>query len=53
MFGYLKLRAEIKALRAENELLHKQIKQHRRITKQWDNLFAYTGRPQEENLDED
>lgn len=46
MFGYLKLKAEIRELRAENELLKKELKNEKNRSVQWGNLMEYTGKAQ-------
>lgn len=53
MFEYLRLRAELRRLREENDELKRAIRQAENRNRQWDNLLSYTGKPQtEENHDD-
>ncbi len=52
MLGYLKLRMENERLRLENEQLKSRLAAQRRAAKQWENLFSYTGKPQEDLSDD-
>lgn len=49
----LRLLRQLERLEQENEQLRGQLRQERRMARQWENLMSYTGKAQEDNLDED
>lgn len=49
---YRQLMDEISELKKENTALKQQVKEKKRLSKQWENFLSYDGTPQEDRLDE-